>query len=380
MATLNENIKQAISDFDGVQAALEESGVEVPYGTDTSEYGNLVRQAVALAHGNGMDEDRVREIVEEYLTENPPEAGQDGKDGKDGKDGITPTIEISEDGYWVINGIKSDCKAVGQDGEDGQDGADGKNGQDGKDGIDGKNGIDGIDGKDGFSPTVEVTQISGGHRVDITDLNGVKSFDVKDGKDASVDTTQFATKAEVAVKADDILFPDNYVVGIKYGAFNVGDSLQNLTLREIIMKMLDAKEASEPESIIDKIISNEIPMLSGSEDGVTATNFAYIELTAEEAANAPTTSGFYQIVNDGVVSENGYQLITESTGRTNYAIALPEGSTLVDVMMWDEPTSAWVDYSPVFTKTGTTTVDGYSYIIYTSADSSSGETLRFIIE
>lgn len=194
MATLDENIKQAISDFDDVQAALEESGVEVPYGTATSEYGNLVRKAVALARSDGADT-------------NEPEP--------------------------------------------------------------------------------------------------------------------------------------------------------------------------KPETIIDKIISNEIPMLSGSEYGVNATTFAYISFTAEEAATAPTTSGFYQIVNNGVVSESGYQLMTESTGRSNYAIALPEGSTLVDIKMWD---GAWVDYSHVFTETGTTTVGDYTYIIYTSANSSSGEILRFIIE
>ena len=35
-----------------------------------------------------------------------------GKDAKDGKDGVTPTIEISDDGYWVINGEKTDVSAV----------------------------------------------------------------------------------------------------------------------------------------------------------------------------------------------------------------------------------------------------------------------------
>lgn len=48
MATLKRNITQAIADFDGVKAAIEESGVEVPYDTDTAEYGNLVRKAVGL--------------------------------------------------------------------------------------------------------------------------------------------------------------------------------------------------------------------------------------------------------------------------------------------------------------------------------------------
>ena len=41
----------------------------------------------------------------------------------DGKDGVTPTVEISEDGYWVINGVKTEHKAIGQDGEKGDTGA-----------------------------------------------------------------------------------------------------------------------------------------------------------------------------------------------------------------------------------------------------------------
>lgn len=53
MATLKENIKQAIADFDDVKSAIEESGVEVPYDTNTSEYGNLVRKAVAKSSNGG---------------------------------------------------------------------------------------------------------------------------------------------------------------------------------------------------------------------------------------------------------------------------------------------------------------------------------------
>lgn len=31
--------------------------------------------------------------------------------GDKGEDGFTPTVEISADGYWVINGIKTDRKS-----------------------------------------------------------------------------------------------------------------------------------------------------------------------------------------------------------------------------------------------------------------------------
>lgn len=39
--------------------------------------------------------------------------GRDGRDGKDGKDGVAgavPTIEISSDGYWIVNGQKTSNK------------------------------------------------------------------------------------------------------------------------------------------------------------------------------------------------------------------------------------------------------------------------------
>ena len=40
-------------------------------------------------------------------------------------------------------------------------------------------------GNDGVSPTVSVADISGGHRVTITDATGTKSFDVLNGADGS---------------------------------------------------------------------------------------------------------------------------------------------------------------------------------------------------
>lgn len=42
--------------------------------------------------------------------------GEKGENGEDGKDGESPTITISDDGYWVINGVKSNVKAAGEEG------------------------------------------------------------------------------------------------------------------------------------------------------------------------------------------------------------------------------------------------------------------------
>ena len=75
------------------------------------------------------------------------------------EDGVTPTIEISADGYWVINGEKTEYKASGVDGLPGQDGEDGKDGADGAPGQDGEDGVDGApgqDGADGITPQLKI--------------------------------------------------------------------------------------------------------------------------------------------------------------------------------------------------------------------------------
>ena len=61
-------------------------------------------------------------------------SGKDGANGADGAAGAPGTQwTISEDGYWVCDGEKTDVKAVGQDGKDGQDGQNGQDGAPGKD-------------------------------------------------------------------------------------------------------------------------------------------------------------------------------------------------------------------------------------------------------
>ena len=40
---LEDVINQAIADFDEIKAAIKDKGVNVPKGTDTKDYGNLIR-------------------------------------------------------------------------------------------------------------------------------------------------------------------------------------------------------------------------------------------------------------------------------------------------------------------------------------------------
>ena len=57
-------------------------------------------------------------------------------------------------------------------------------------GVPGRQGDPGNPGQDGISPTVTVTDITGGHRITITDATGAHSFDVMDGDGGGVQDVQ----------------------------------------------------------------------------------------------------------------------------------------------------------------------------------------------
>lgn len=44
MATLEENVNRVIEDFDNIETAIKNKGVEVPDGTDTSQYATLISE------------------------------------------------------------------------------------------------------------------------------------------------------------------------------------------------------------------------------------------------------------------------------------------------------------------------------------------------
>ena len=88
-----------------------------------------------------------------------------------GSSGISPTIKVTA----ITGGNKVEITdANGTKIFNVMHGTNGTNGADGKDGI---------NGADGVSPTLSVAEITGGHRVTITDVNGTQSFDVMDGQD-----------------------------------------------------------------------------------------------------------------------------------------------------------------------------------------------------
>ena len=96
----------------------------------------------------------------------------------------TATVERVEGGAMLtVHDLIGTTTARINDGAQGAQGPAGQDGQPGRDGVDGSPGAPGQDGADGVSPTVTVTDITGGHRVTITDADGTKTVDVMDGAD-----------------------------------------------------------------------------------------------------------------------------------------------------------------------------------------------------
>ena len=95
--------------------------------------------------------------------------------GKNGQSN-TPTIEIGSDGYWYINGTKTDYKANGEKGEQGEKGDkgdkgdSGEQGEKGSDGVNDSDGKDGKDGVDGKTPEIKIGE-NGNWFIDGVDTN-----------------------------------------------------------------------------------------------------------------------------------------------------------------------------------------------------------------
>lgn len=114
--------------------------------------------------------------------------GQDGAPGTPGANGTTFTPSVSAEGVisWTNDGGKTNPQPMN---------------------------IKGPQGDDGTSPTVSVADITGGHRVTITDANGTRSFDVMDGDDYVLTAADKAAIAQQAAEDVDVPVQDVQVNG-----------------------------------------------------------------------------------------------------------------------------------------------------------------------
>ena len=107
--------------------------------------------------------------------------GEAGTNGTNGADGVSPTVTVTDITGGHAVAITDAQGTTTFNVMDGTDGATGATGPQGPAGPTGPQGPAGTNGTDGVSPTVTVTSITGGHQISITDTQGTDTFDVMDG-------------------------------------------------------------------------------------------------------------------------------------------------------------------------------------------------------
>ena len=107
---------------------------------------------------------------------------------------------------WTGTSGKTETSTLDvMNGVDGKDGQKGEQGEKGKTPVKGVDYVDGKDGQNGYSPTISITDITGGHKVTVTNENGSNSFNVMDGEAFSYD--DFTTEQLENLKGTDGISP-----------------------------------------------------------------------------------------------------------------------------------------------------------------------------
>jgi len=139
---------------------------------------DIITQTIAaLNAGVETVEDAVAGVGEAIDT-----ALQEAKDSGEFKGDKGDTGATGPQGEQGPQGVPGPKGETGDQGPKGDTGATGATGPKGDTGEKGDTGATGPQGDPGVSPTISVTDITGGHRVTITDATGAHSFDVMDGE------------------------------------------------------------------------------------------------------------------------------------------------------------------------------------------------------
>ena len=154
----------------------------------------------------------------------------------------------------------------------------------------------GEDGEDGVSPTVSVTDITGGHRVTITDADGTKTFDVMDGEDGSGgsvdidDTLTQSGKAADAKVVGDALKLKFGIDGGDISKINVTSSLTVDSKIDIDFNDNQLKGVGDPVENGDAVNKKTLDQaIAGVADGSTMIPDGYCSTPAATAAKLDDT-------------------------------------------------------------------------------------------
>ena len=168
-----------------------------------------------------------------------------------------------------------------------------------------------------------------------------------------VDTSKFVTNSQLldmlADKSDEIPFTENYTVGLAegLGGFKNGDSLKNLTIKQILIQLLNLSiyEPSEPDipSQGDITVDNIEKAYTTKDGGIT------FELVDNNIITDNTASGYDK---EGIFVDDsgniGYQIqlsAVEDDSDTN--IYVDSKYVVTDIQQWNDSKKSWASSNDI---------------------------------
>lgn len=186
---------------------------------------------------------------------------------------------------------------------------------------------------------------------------------------------------DVTSKADNILFTKDAYAGISLGGIVAGESLKGLSIREILVKLLDIKTTSPDnppveDTILEEILDNSLTTYSlNINNELVSTPFEHRILTTSEASLPSEGTFFFTVPQEDI---KGYQIDTDNQRHDYLTIAIPDIITEFKVQQFDGLRNGWYDVSWKLTPKTEQSID--SYITYTANNILSGPVIRIIIE
>ena len=254
------------------------------------------------------------------------EPGKDGINGIDGKDGVTPTIEISDDGYWVINGEKTDTKAVGTDGKDSASASD-----ENPYGLE----FEMID----YSYVVSMCETTSENIVIPETYNGRAVVGIKDNafrglvniKSVTIpDTvTSIGNHAfEGCTSLTSVTIPDS-VTYIGYEAFYNCANLTSVTIGTGVTS-IGSYAFSSCTSLTSVTIPDSVTSIGG---------YAFNGCTSLASIDVDPDNAYYKSIDGNLYNKDGKILIRYAPGKTDTTFSIPDGVTSISDYAFDECTS-----------------------------------------
>lgn len=220
----------------------------------------------------------------------------------------------------------------------------------------------GADGDDGYSPTVSVTEITGGHEVSITDAQGTQTFDVMDGDDyvlTAEDKSDIADIVKPQVETDILkAFPTDTASG---AVASFTDGADGLPLKSFIVNIDPVQDLSQgdpsPENIcpISGWTGMEIQHNSGDYTLFGVTTGKTLNASGEVISESGMGVSEWMPVNTGDVVTLKYT--STSAGRTRRVIGYDANKAFVSVLS----SVSWANVGREYTQT-VTVQDGIKYI------------------